>query len=125
MDEKQYLPGSALRILETVGKRPTKKPILATNVPINQTLLTVGRDNEDIKEESVTVMNSEEIEELQRWLKKYTAKQQFEQDYAKDLKLMANAQGQAPEKYFQPDKKTDIFDEFAEGKVELQEFLEV
>ena len=36
---------------------------------------------------------------------------------------MANSEGLAPEKYFQPEKKTDIYDDFAEGKVTLGELL--
>jgi hypothetical protein len=30
-------------------------------------------------------MTPQEVEELQNWLKKYAAKQKFEEDYAKDL----------------------------------------
>lgn len=82
-------------------------------------------DKPDEQEPKGPEMNKEEIEELDRWLKKYLEKKQFEQEYAKDLALMSNAEGQAPEKYFQPEKKSDIYDEFADGKVELHEFLQI
>lgn len=36
---------------------------------------------------------------------------------------MANSEGLAPEKYFQPEKKSDIYDDFADGKVTLGELL--